>query len=340
MSTPPPPPKPSLSIVDGNKTSADYYYDSYSHHGIHIEMIRDTVRTNTYRKFILDNKALFEGKVILDVGCGTGILSCFCAMAGARKVYAIDNSDIVDMAREIVRKNDFSDRIDVIKCKAEEWTGPDDGGKIDVIISEWMGYFLFYENMLQSVLSCTRYLKPGGLVFPDKTILYLVGFSDPERMEEEVNVWKDIGGVDMTPMMECVEKEVVVDFVPHSDLCTTPVPVHNLNIPDCKIQNFLEWESHFVITFAKDDAVMDGIVGYFEVGFIGGAEKPVGFSTAPFAKPTHWKQTLFYLKKPIKGKMGDAVLGEIKCRSNLKNGRDFDVSLKIGDGDWQEFNLN
>ena len=88
----------------GESSSADYYYDSYSHHGIHVEMITDTVRTNTYRNFILNNPHLFEGKVILDVGCGTGILSCFAAMAGAKKVYAIDNSKIVKMAREIVKK--------------------------------------------------------------------------------------------------------------------------------------------------------------------------------------------------------------------------------------------
>jgi 2-polyprenyl-3-methyl-5-hydroxy-6-metoxy-1,4-benzoquinol methylase len=91
-------------VEAGESSSADYYFDSYSHHGIHIEMITDTVRTNTYRNFILNNPHLFEGKVILDVGCGTAILSCFAAMAGAKKVYAIDNSKIVNMAREIVKK--------------------------------------------------------------------------------------------------------------------------------------------------------------------------------------------------------------------------------------------
>ncbi|GMI06899.1 hypothetical protein TrRE_jg4662 [Triparma retinervis] len=328
-------------VEAGESSSADYYFDSYSHHGIHIEMITDTVRTNTYRNFILNNPHLFEGKVILDVGCGTAILSCFAAMAGAKKVYAIDNSKIVNMAREIVKKNNLTDVVEVIKCKAEEWEGPPDGGKVDLIISEWMGYFLFYENMLPSVISCTRHLRPGsGLVFPDKTELYLVGFSDPERMKEEVNIWKDIGGVDMTPMMECVEKEAVVDFIDHSSLCTIPVPIHTLDIPTCKLEECLEWERAFTMSFATDDAVIDGIVGYFEVAFIGGTKKPVGFSTAPFAKPTHWKQTLFYLKKPISGNKGDTVMGEIKVTSNLKNGRDFDVKLKVGDGDWQEFVLN
>ena len=62
-----------------DRTSKDYYFDSYSHHGIHEEMLKDEVRTRTYQMAVLNNKHLFEGKVVLDVGCGTGILSLFAA---------------------------------------------------------------------------------------------------------------------------------------------------------------------------------------------------------------------------------------------------------------------
>jgi len=68
-------------------------------------MLKDTVRTDAYRDFIYENKNLFSGKVVLDVGCGTGILSMFCARAGASKVIAVDNSDIIDKARENVFAN-------------------------------------------------------------------------------------------------------------------------------------------------------------------------------------------------------------------------------------------
>ena len=70
-------------------------------------MLKDSVRTDAYRDFIYENKHLISDKIVLDVGCGTGILSMFCAKAGARRVIAVDNSDIINKARENVFDNDL-----------------------------------------------------------------------------------------------------------------------------------------------------------------------------------------------------------------------------------------
>lgn len=68
----------SMDVFTGSdQTSADYYFDSYSHFGIHEEMLKDTVRTKTYQNVIYQNSFLFKDKVVLDVGAGTGILSLF-----------------------------------------------------------------------------------------------------------------------------------------------------------------------------------------------------------------------------------------------------------------------
>ena len=70
-------------------TSKDYYFDSYAHFGIHEEMLKDEVRTLTYRNSMWHNKHLFKDKIVLDVGCGTWILSMFAAKAGAKMVIMI-----------------------------------------------------------------------------------------------------------------------------------------------------------------------------------------------------------------------------------------------------------
>jgi len=83
----------------------DYYFGSYSSHHIHEEMLKDTVRTLTYQAAIEGNPEDFKDKVVLDIGCGTGILSIFAARAGAKHVYAVDNAEIALHARAIVKKN-------------------------------------------------------------------------------------------------------------------------------------------------------------------------------------------------------------------------------------------
>lgn len=76
----------------------------------------------------------------MDVGCGTGILSMFAAQAGAKHVYAVDCSSIIVQAQQIIDKNGFSDKITTVRGKVEEIELPVD--TIDIIVSEWMGYFL------------------------------------------------------------------------------------------------------------------------------------------------------------------------------------------------------
>jgi protein arginine N-methyltransferase 3 len=63
----------------GVKQRDQGYFDGYSDMAIHDEMLRDTMRTYAYRDFMYANRALFAGKVVLDIGCGTGILSLFAA---------------------------------------------------------------------------------------------------------------------------------------------------------------------------------------------------------------------------------------------------------------------
>ncbi|KAH9290539.1 hypothetical protein KI387_034656, partial [Taxus chinensis] len=96
MSAPSPSPSssPSPSLEETHAAYDAAYFQAYAHVAVHEEMLKDRVRTETYRDAIQQHQDLIQGKVVLDVGCGTGILSIFCAKAGARKVYAVDASEI------------------------------------------------------------------------------------------------------------------------------------------------------------------------------------------------------------------------------------------------------
>lgn len=78
-------------------------------------MIQDSARTEAYKNAIFSNRSLFNGKTVLDVGAGSGILSVFCAQAGASKVYAVEASQTSDVARQLVDENHFSEIIEVCK---------------------------------------------------------------------------------------------------------------------------------------------------------------------------------------------------------------------------------
>lgn len=95
--------KKSKSTSESSNSDSDHdidstYINSYSNYSIHLEMLQDKVRTEGYMKAILDNKELFKDKIVLDVGCGSGILSLFAARAGAKQVIAVDMSDILNKA--------------------------------------------------------------------------------------------------------------------------------------------------------------------------------------------------------------------------------------------------
>ena len=156
---------------------------------------------------------------MLDIGCGTGILSIFAARAGAKHVYAIENAEIALFAEEIIKKNGFENKITVIKGKMEEIELP--VRKVDIIISEWMGYFLLYESMLDSVLwARDRYLVKGGKMLPDKATMYVAGIEDAQFKSERKSFWDDVYGVNMSCITPNVMREPLIDTVEPNLLMT------------------------------------------------------------------------------------------------------------------------
>ena len=109
----------------------------------------------------------------------------FAVKAGAKHVIGVDMSTIIEKAREIVQINDMSNDITLLQGKMEEVTLP--FPTVDIILSEWMGYFLLYESMLDTVLYARdKYLTPKGLIFPDKATIFLAGIEDGDYKDEKI----------------------------------------------------------------------------------------------------------------------------------------------------------
>ena len=72
------------------------------------------------------------------------------------------------------------------------------GVQVDITISEWMGYALLYESMLDTVLVARdKWLNEGGIIMPDKATMYMAGIEDAQYKDEKIHFWDDVYGFDM-----------------------------------------------------------------------------------------------------------------------------------------------
>ncbi|XP_028399544.1 protein arginine N-methyltransferase 3-like [Dendronephthya gigantea] len=315
----------------------DPYFSSYSHYSIHEEMLKDKVRTLSYKNFTHKNRHLFEGKVVLDVGCGSGILSIFAAQSGARKVFGIDKSSIVYHAMDIVRENKLDNIVTLRRGKVEDINL--DVEKVDIIISEWMGYFLLFESMLDTVLFARdKWMAPDGKVYPDICTMSIVGVEDKKRMEDKITFWEDVYGVKMSCMKNLVLSEPVVDIVDPNTIVTSNCVLKEINVNKVTTES-LDFKSDFQLQ-ALRDGNLNIIVGYFDIMFEENCTEKISFSTHPTSPPTHWKQTLFYLESPLALRKDELIDGTLQCRKNRKDPRSLDIVLEIRDNISKQLMIN
>jgi len=164
---------------------------------IHEVMLADYTRLDPYAAGI--RRAVKPGDVVVDLGCGTGILSMFAAQQNPEKVFAIDHGNIIEFAKRLAAHNGVT-CIDFVRANSRDFS-PD--RKVDVIIHEQMGSFLFNENMLENLMDLKkRVLKPTGKIVPARYEFYL----EPVCLKKEYRVpfiWENnIHGVDFSALKD------------------------------------------------------------------------------------------------------------------------------------------
>ncbi|XP_064423291.1 protein arginine N-methyltransferase 3 isoform X3 [Latimeria chalumnae] len=224
------------AVADLREDEDEVYFSSYGHYGIHEEMLKDKVRTESYRDFMYLNPHIFKDKIVLDVGCGTGILSMFAAKAGARRIIGVDQSEIIYQAMDIVRSNNLENTITLVKGRIEEVDLPVE--KVDIIISEWMGYFLLFESMLDSVIYARdKYLAEEGSVYPDLCTINLAALGDMKKHADRIAFWDDVYGFKMACMKKAVIPEAVVEVLNPDTLISEPCVIKTI---DCNTTSALD----------------------------------------------------------------------------------------------------
>ncbi|XP_046395851.1 protein arginine N-methyltransferase 1 [Ischnura elegans] len=315
--------KPHQGSGECDDDEDDSYFGTYAHFGIHHEMLSDKSRTEAYQAAFYQNKDAVNGKVVLDVGCGTGILSLFASKAGAAKVFAIDKSEIAYSAMDIIRENGHEEKIKVLRGRLEDFK---DLPKVDIIVSEWMGYFLLFEGMLDSVLMARdQYLSKGGLMLPNRCSLHIVGVHDEDRHSQLLAFWSDVYGFKMSCMQRECTKEAMVELVNSSAVFTSSSALLSLDLNSCTAADAC-FSSEFELV-AERDGSLTALVGYFDVHF--DLSSPVILSTSPLAPATHWKQTLFLLEEPIPLTSGSKVNGVLECSRQAKNPRALKITIAL-----------
>ncbi len=265
----------------------------------HEEMLSDSIRVDTYHRGIHRN--VKPGDVVLDLGTGTGLLAMMASKAGAKKVYAVEHSDFIEVAREIAHKNDITN-IEFVQANSREFTPPE---PIDVVLHEQMGDELFNENMLENLLDLrSRVLAPGGRILPAKFRL----FAEPVSMHETMRVrrlWNielpdgiDLGALEQSPAAARFDSGRSDQYWARpgsvASVVSEPHPILAFDLNTVDGIGSLP-TSYVVERRATADMIVDGVCIWFEALF----DEETVLTTSPLAPITSWGNRMFRLDREI-----------------------------------------
>uniref|UniRef100_A0ACD6A500 Uncharacterized protein n=1 Tax=Avena sativa TaxID=4498 RepID=A0ACD6A500_AVESA len=327
------------------------YFCTYAYLYHQKEMLCDRVRMDAYHSAVFRNPHHFRGKVVLDVGTGSGILAIWSAQAGARKVYAVEATNVAEHARELVRANGVADIVEVIQGTMEDIVLPE---KVDVIISEWMGYYLLRESMFDSVICARdRWLNPGGVMYPSHARMWLapiqsgLGDKKMEDFDMAMNDWnlfvedtQSYYGVNMNALTKAYRAEHEKFYLKSSiwnnlhpnQVIGQPAVIKEMDCLTATVEEIREVRAHASLPINRDRTRVAALAGWFDVHFRGSQQNPaaeeVELNTAPDENGgTHWGQQVFLLTPSLRANEGDIINVSFSMVRSKENHRLMDMDF-------------
>ncbi len=308
-------------------------------------MLEDTIRTAAYHTAITRNSADFTGRVVLDVGAGSGILSLFAAQAGAARVYAVEATSMAHHARALMAANGLSERVIVLQGALAEITLPE---SVDLIISEPLGVLLVHERMLEVFVAAReRWLKPNGHMVPQAAVLSVAPFEDHYLHTSILNwaqFWEQSNffGCNLTSLAATARTDALsMPMVGPMKASTLRAGPASLSVDFMHMTSrdllHLSWPFAFTVTAASE---LHGLALWFDAD-LSGSQHQEWLKTGPEAAKTHWYQTRVLFPTPVTAAAGDDIIGHITLLANPNCSYDIRVEARHrpshphSDASWQ-----
>ncbi|MEO5937357.1 MAG: 50S ribosomal protein L11 methyltransferase, partial [Terriglobales bacterium] len=282
-------------------------------------MLNDRTRTHGFLRAIRDT--VKRGDVVIDLGTGTGILAIAAARAGAEHVYAIEMSDLADIAAAMFKANGLSDRITILRGKSNDLELPN-GVKANVLITETIGDGPFGEYILESVTDARqRLLTPGARIIPVGIDVGVVALRLPQDLLEKYNFtaqntaeWKRDYGIDFSrTLLELDENDLTRDLVTYRLRTEDYVRCETLGMP--VVLTHVDFATHPGTTVEaaaqikiEKSGALHGIAMYFRLDIGGGqalATAPRGTPGVSVKERNAWRIPIWLRLQPLKVAAGD-----------------------------------
>lgn len=279
------------------------------------QMLSDKVRMDAYRQAIF--KIVKTGDIVVDMGAGTGLLGIWAIQAGAKKVYAIEKTEAIHLARSIAEANKCSDKIEFINENSMDAVLPE---RADVLLSETLGSFGIDENTILFTNDArNRFLKEDGLIIPQSLKLYVAPVED-KKTYEKLDFWRNIPDIDFTPAFDLFSRKIMVEFINKNGLLSASTQIADFDFT----QNISDkFNARNYIKIIKTGTI-HGVAGWFKVELCEGVE----IDTAPSCPQTHWKQAFFPFKNSIDVINGDVLDWSVNVQEKLENSDDTQISYE------------
>lgn len=160
----------------------------------HREYLEDPVRIEAFRAAI--HERVRPGDIVCDLGAGTGILGLFACQAGAARVYAIESTGMIGVARSIAAANGFADRLRYLHGESRTLSLPE---PVDGVVCDQIGRFGFDAGLFDVMDDARRFLRGGGWTVPGTLTLHVAAIEAPD-VRRRIDFWAfPIAGLSVAP---------------------------------------------------------------------------------------------------------------------------------------------